>query len=118
MQRTLAAAYQVQALQGVRLTAWQLLHTATRGAAQGLGLGHEMGSLEPGAMADVCVWRWSTGAVAAQRQHRAQSLHEKLFAWLMLGDERDLVQAYVAGRAQNNQAPHEVVDKEKPHAQT
>jgi guanine deaminase len=118
MQRTLAAAYQVQALQGVRLTAWQLLHAATRGAAQGLGLAHEIGTLEPGTVADVCLWRWATSAVAAQRQQRAQNLHEKLFAWLMLGDERDLLQTYVAGRAQNNTVPNAVHDKEKPHAQT
>ncbi len=105
MQRTLAAAYQVQALQGDRMTAWQLLHAATRGAALNLGLGHEIGSLEPGHMADFCLWRWASSDVARQRQACAQHLHERVFAWLMLGDERDLVQTYVAGQAQLPQFP-------------
>jgi len=29
----------------------------------------------------------------------AQALHEQVFAWLTLGDERNLAAAYVAGRA-------------------
>ena len=39
MQRTLADGYKVQALAGTKLTAWALLHAATRGAAMALGLG-------------------------------------------------------------------------------
>jgi guanine deaminase len=27
----------------------------------------------------------------------ARNLHEKVFAWIMLGDERDLVESWVAG---------------------
>ncbi len=105
MQRTLAAAYQVQALQGERLTAWQLLHAATRGAALALGLGDEIGTLDVGRVADVCLWRWASSELAAQRQAHAKELHERVFAWLMLGDERDLRQAYVAGQPQLLEAP-------------
>jgi guanine deaminase len=97
MQRTLAAAYSVQALQGQRLTAWAALHTATRGAAEALHLQHEIGALEPGLMADVCLWDWSRGTLDGQRIARAQSLHEKVFAWLMLSDERHLAATFVAG---------------------
>ena len=64
MLRNMADAYKVQALAGERLTAWKALHAATRGAAEALGLGDEIGSLEPGAMADVCVWDSAVGAVA------------------------------------------------------
>ena len=98
MLRTMADAYKVQALAGERLTAWQALHAATRGAAVALGLGHEIGSLEPGCMADVCIWDWAAGAVAAHRIALARDLHERAFAWIMLGDERNLVAAHVAGR--------------------
>jgi guanine deaminase len=98
MVRTLAAAYQVQALQGVKPGAWALLHAATRGAAQALRLDHEIGSLEPGRMADLCIWDWAAGPVARRRDARAQTLHERVFAWLMLADERNLVQAWVAGQ--------------------
>jgi guanine deaminase len=97
MQRTMADAYKVQALAGTKLSAWALLHAATRGAAQALGLAHEIGSLEGGASADLCVWDWATSPVARRRQQVARDLHEKVFAWITLGDERDLVETWVAG---------------------
>ncbi len=97
MQRTLADAYKVQALRGQRLTAWVALHAATRGAAQALGLAHEIGSFDAGCCADLCVWDWARGAVAERRDALATALHERVFAWMMLADERNLVSARVAG---------------------
>ena len=97
MLRTMADAYKVQALRGERLTAWVALHAATRGAAQALHLGGELGSLEPGAAADVCVWDVAVGPVAVQRDVLARSLHARLFAWMTLADDRNLVEAWVAG---------------------
>ncbi len=105
--RTLADAYKVQALRGTPLSAWTLLHAATRGAAEALGLAHEIGHLAPGTTADLAVWRWAEGPVG---QHRdavatgavpglaAQPLHARVFAWLTLADERQLAATYVAGR--------------------
>jgi guanine deaminase len=98
MQRTLADGYKVQALAGHDLTAWVALHAATRGAAQALELGHEIGTLEPGSMADLCLWDWSAGPVDARRQSVARDLHEKVFAWMLLSDERHLVRTWVAGQ--------------------
>lgn len=97
MLRTMAAAYPVQALQGLRLSAWKLLDAATRGAAQALGLAHEIGSLEAGTIADLAVWDWAHGPVARHRDAQARTLHERVFAWITLGDERNLVQTWVAG---------------------
>ena len=97
MLRTMADAYKVQALRGERLTAWVALHAATRGAARALRLDAEIGSLEVGAAADVCVWDVAVGAVAQQRHYLARGLHERLFAWMTLGDDRNLVGAWVAG---------------------
>ena len=97
MQRTLADAYKVQALRGNKLSAWSGLHSATLGAAQGLGLAAEIGHLGEGALADLTVWDWAVGPVASCRDAAAQSLHERVFAWMMLGDERGLLQTFVAG---------------------
>jgi guanine deaminase len=97
MLRTLADAYKVQAMAGERLTAWKALHAATRGAARALSLDHEIGTLEAGRLADLCVWDWATGPVAGRRMEVARGLHEKVFAWMTLGDERCLAAAYVNG---------------------
>ena len=104
--RTLAEAYKVQALRATPLNAWVALHAATRGAALALGLAHEIGSLEPGTLADVVLWDWAASDVAAQRDAvargalpglAAQPLHARVFAWLMLGDERNVAASFVAG---------------------
>lgn len=97
MQRNLLDAYKIQAMNGQRLTAWKALHAATLGAAQALGLADEIGSFEVGCAADVCVWDWASGPVAQRRDALVRSLHERVFAWMTLSDERNLVCAYVAG---------------------
>jgi guanine deaminase len=105
--RTMADAYKVQALRGNKLNAWVALHAATLGAAQALRLDHEIGNLDVGRAADVVVWDWATGPVAAQRDAvargaepgtTAQPLHARVFAWLTLADERNVAASYVAGR--------------------
>ncbi len=96
--RTMGDAYKVQAMAGQRLTAWKALHAATRGAADALGLGHEIGSFDAGSSADVCVWDWAADPVAARRMEVATSLHERAFAWITLADDRNLAQTWVAGR--------------------
>jgi guanine deaminase len=108
MTRTLAEAYKVQALRGEKLNAFAALHAATAGAAQALRLGHEIGSLSPGCLADLVVWDWAQGPVARHRdavaqgllpRSQAQGLHARLFAWLQLADERNVVASIVAGQA-------------------
>ncbi|ODV11219.1 MAG: guanine deaminase [Rubrivivax sp. SCN 70-15] len=106
MLRTLAEGYKVQALHGTRLSAWSALHAATRGAAEALGLDGEIGHFDTGALADVVVWDWAVGDVAGHRDAvacgavpglPAQELHARVFAWMTLGDERNVAAAYVAG---------------------
>jgi len=97
MQRTLLDGYKVQAMAGQRLTAWAGLHAATRGAAEALGLGAEIGHFGVGTLADVCVWDWARGPVAEARDAVVRGLHERVFAWMSLADDRNLRAAYVAG---------------------
>ena len=117
MLRTLADAYKVQALRGVKLSAWKALHAATRGAAEALGLAHEIGHLGEGATADLAVWDWAVGPVATHRDAVARrhagsaagdatlaAQHERVFAWMTLGDERNLVATYVAGDCRHERA--------------
>ena len=114
MQRTLADAYKLQAMAGQRLTAWKALHAATLGAAHALGLAHEIGSLNVGCVGDVCVWDKALGPVAARRQEVAEmtnssavasNLHEQVFAWMTLSDERNLRATFVAGVALSSLPP-------------
>ena len=115
--RTMADGYKVQAMAGNRLTAWALLHAATRGAAMALRLGDEIGTLQPGAMADVCLWDYAVGPVAQRRDALARDalgrdalarhplsrdplardVHERLFAWVTLADDRNLAETWVGG---------------------
>ncbi len=96
--RNMLDAYKIQATRGQRLTAWVALHAATRGAAEGLQLGGEIGGLSVGQAADLCVWDWARGPVAQARDAAARELHERVFAWMTLADERNLAACYVAGR--------------------
>lgn len=101
MIRNLADAYRVQAMAGQRLTAWSALHAVTRGSATALCLDTEIGTLDAGRSADVCIWDWAVGPVAERRMALVKHLHERLFAWMLLADERNLVAAYVAGVARH-----------------
>ncbi len=104
MLRTMADAYKVQAMAGRRVTAWKCLYTATLGGARALRLEHEIGSFDTGRTADLAVWDWSTDGVSARRQEVARDLHDKLFAWMTLADERNLAATYVAGRVRHTRS--------------
>ncbi len=95
--RNMADAYKIQAMQGQRLTAWKALYNATAGAASHLGLADEIGLVEPGLYADLTVWDLAASDVTQHRLGLASNLHEQVFAWMTLGDERNLVTTLVAG---------------------
>ena len=108
MLRTMADGYKVQAMAGHRVTAWALLHAATRGAAQALGLAHEIGQLEPGLLADVVVWDRTVTPIERRRQAVARDLHDSVFAWLTGGDDRHVVSTRVAGVERHRRADAEL----------
>jgi guanine deaminase len=49
----------------------------------------------------VCIWDWAAEPVAQRRMAVARGLHEKVFAFMTLADDRNLVAAYVAGKARH-----------------
>lgn len=97
MLATMAEAYKVAMLRGIRLTALQLFEMATRGNAALLGLSDEIGTLAPGAYADIAVLDPVATPVLASRQALSRSLEDTLFALMMLGDERSVRATYAAG---------------------
>jgi len=97
--RTLSEGYKVLQLQGVALGVHAALYLATLGGARGLGLDDEIGSLEPGKMADFVLLDGESTPLLALRSSAARSADDALFALLMLADDRAIAATYVAGRA-------------------
>ncbi|MCB0913901.1 MAG: hypothetical protein KDB60_20030, partial [Propionibacteriaceae bacterium] len=48
-----------------------------------------------------CVWDWAAGPVGVRRDALVRTLHERVFAWLTLADERHLVKTWVAGQVRH-----------------
>ncbi len=95
---TMRSAHEVARLKGASLGALQLWYWATRGAAESLGWGGRVGTLEPGAEADVIVLDPRATPLLARRTARANTFGELLFALIVLGDDRVVRETYVAGR--------------------
>jgi guanine deaminase len=98
MLATMAEAYKIAMLQGLRLTALDLFFMATRGNAALLGLDAEIGSLDQGSYADVIVLDPEATPVLAGRHELSRSLEDVLFALMILGEECAVRVTYVAGR--------------------
>jgi guanine deaminase len=90
------SAHEIGRLRGHGLSALQLWYWASRGAALALGW-NQVGTLEPGAEADVIVLDPQATPLLARRTARAESVEALLFALLVLGDDRVVSQTYIAG---------------------
>ncbi len=96
--QTLAEGYKVLQLQGQRLHPYRAFHWITRGNAVALGLADRIGTLDPGTEADFVVLNASATPAMAQRMERARGLADELFTLKVMGDDRAVVQTYVAGQ--------------------
>jgi guanine deaminase len=94
---TLGEAYKVCRMRGRALDPFRALYLATAGGAKMLGLGDRIGGLKPGQEADFVVLDSAATPLLARRT-AGQSLHDRLFALQMLGDDRVVAHSYVAGR--------------------
>jgi len=98
MLRTAAEAYKVMQLQGQNLPALVAFDLMTRGNAAALRLDSEIGTIAPGAFADLVVLDARATPAMAHRMEVARDLEEELFVLMTLGDDRAVRQTYIAGR--------------------
>jgi guanine deaminase len=98
MLRTMAAAYDIAQLRGTALHPAQLLWLATAGSARALRLDDRIGTIAPGMEADLVVIDLASTPAIAQREAEADSLWEAVFPTIMMGDDRAIVETWVAGR--------------------
>ncbi len=98
MLTTMGEAYKLQMLKGHKPTAHELYHLATRGNADILHLGNEIGSLDAGKWADIIVLDPEATPVLKSRNELSQSIEDQLFALAILGDDRAIRATYIAGR--------------------
>ena len=94
---TAAEAYKVGRLQGRALHPFEALYLATLGGARALSLDGSVGNFEVGKEADFVVLDYNATPLLARRTASADSLAERLFALMMLGDDRVVRATYVLG---------------------
>lgn len=98
MLQTLAEGYKVLQLNRQRLHPYRAFHWITRGNAVALGLEDRIGTLEAGSEADLVVLDARATPAMALRMERARGLVDELFTLQVMGDDRAVVQTYVAGQ--------------------
>jgi len=98
MLRTMGEAYKVLQLKDQVLPPARALYLATLGAAEALGIDAHVGNFKAGKEADFVVLDPSTTPLTAHRDAHTETLEERLFALMTLGDDRQVVATAIAGR--------------------
>ena len=104
MLRTLDEAYKVAHLLHHRLSPFAALHLATLGGARALHLDHRIGNFARGKEADFVVLDLAATPLLERRMQNASTLDERLFALIMLGDDRCVAETYIAGERRHARA--------------
>ncbi|MBX3582012.1 MAG: guanine deaminase [Rhizobiaceae bacterium] len=97
MLRTMDEAYKVIALQGEKLNPFASFWQITRGNAESLSIAERVGTLDVGTDADVVVLDAGATPAMRLRLETVKTLAEELFLLQTLGDDRSVVEVYVAG---------------------
>jgi guanine deaminase len=100
MLRTLDEAYKVLNLQGQRYHPLRSFYQMTLGNADALSMADKIGTLEVGSEADLVVLDARATSAMALRMETVRTLSEELFLLQTMGDDRTVVETYVAGVAQ------------------
>ncbi len=99
MLRTMDEAYKIQQLLGERLNPLESFYLMTRGNADALGMQADIGTLEVGSSADLVVLDAAPTPAMRLRMETIRTLPEELFLLQTMGDDRAVVETYVAGAA-------------------
>ncbi len=102
MLKTADEFYKVQQLNGNRLDPMGSFYMMTLGNAEALSLHDKIGTLEAGSDADMVVLNAGATPEMKIRLATVETLAEELFLLQTLGDDRAVVETYVAGEAKKN----------------
>jgi len=97
MFQTLNEAYKVLQLQEQSLCPLKAFYMATLGSARSLTLDSHIGNFEVGKEADFVVLDLKATPLIEYRMQHCNTLSEKLFVLMMLGDDRAVAETYVMG---------------------
>ncbi|RKE84021.1 guanine deaminase [Rhizobium sp. AG855] len=104
MFKTMDEAYKIQQLLGERLNPLESFYHMTLGNAVALDLADRIGTLDEGTDADIVVLNAAATPAMRLRMETVTSLTEELFLLQTLGDDRSVVETYVAGKASKPRA--------------
>ncbi|PYB73310.1 guanine deaminase [Rhizobium wuzhouense] len=104
MFKTMDEAYKIQQLLGERLNPLESFYHMTLGNAVALDLANRIGTLDEGTDADIVVLNAAATPAMRLRMETVTSLTEELFLLQTLGDDRAVVETYVAGKASKPRA--------------
>ncbi len=102
MLQTLAEAYKVCQLGGQQLSPLRAFYLATLGGARALYIDHRIGNFEVGKEADFVVLDLDATELLQNRMENTDTLEERLFALMMLGDDRCIQATHVMGKRQHS----------------
>lgn len=97
MLETMRDAYIVSQLAGERISAYDAFYAASLGNARVLGLEQEIGTLNNGSFADIIVLDPEATPIMKERHALSNSIHDVLFALMIMGDDRTVKQTFIAG---------------------
>ena len=99
MLKTMDEAYKIQQILGERLNPLESFHMMTRGNAEALSMEADIGTLDVGSVADLVVLNAAATPSMKLRLETINTLPEELFLLQTMGDDRSVVETYVAGKA-------------------
>ena len=97
--QTSSEAYKIQQLQKHKMSAFKGFYLATLGGARALDLEGKIGNFMPGCEADFVVLDDHATPFLKFRLPHSETLHDRLFAIMILGDDRCIQETFVMGKS-------------------